>query len=169
MRLTGNVKNYDKKLLLRWFYGKKKWKNFENFKILFFFIHFQLCSLRWAASFSSKNLRKTQILGFKICSINFSNIKMFRILIFLQLSCYLVSLWCVFFIRKKGLLSWAAVEYRGLSTNYMVLKYNQINSTWKQTFVGLCVKQTCVFIFIYSGYCVKQTCVFISLFLAAVA
>ena len=57
-----------------------------------------------------------------------------------------------FFIRKKGVLSWAAVEYRGLSTSYVVLKYNQINSTRKQTFKDLCVKQTCVVIFLYSGY-----------------
>ena len=136
---------------------KKNEKFLKILKILnLFFTHFQLCSLRWATSFSSKKLRKTQILGFKICSINFSIIKMFqkrpRILKCLQLSCYLVSLWCVFFIRKKGPLSWSVVEYRGLSTNYVVLKYNQINSTWKQTFVALCVNQTCVFIFLYPGY-----------------
>ena len=131
---------------------KKDEKFLKILKILkvFFFTHFQLCSLRRATSFSSKNLRKTQILGFKICSINFSIIKMFqkrpRILKCLQLSCYLVSLWCVSFHQEKK------VFCRELSTNCVVLKYNQINSAWKQTFVVLCVKQTCVFIFLYSGY-----------------
>ena len=142
---------------------KKNLKILKNLKNLFF-THFQLCSLRWATSFSYKHLRKTQILGFKICSINFSIIKMFQkrpwILKCLQLSCYLVFLWCVFFISEKGLLSWAAVEYCGLSTNYVVLKYNRTNSTWKQTFVALCVKQTCVFVFLYPGCFLLVYCFF---------
>ena len=118
-------------LWLRWSYGKKKKrKNFENFKIFknLFFTHFQLCRLRWATAFSSKHLRKAQILGFKICSINFCIIKMFqkrlRILKCLQLSCYLVSLWCVFFIREKvfccGLL-WNHHHHKHISYIYYTL------------------------------------------------
>ena len=45
-----------------------------------------------------------------------------------------------FFHPEKNLLQWPAVEFRVLSISYVVLKYNQINSTWKQTFVALCVE-----------------------------
>ena len=39
----------------------------------------------------------------------------------------------VFFHKEKSLLSWAAVEYRGLSTNYVVLKYNLVKQLAEKT------------------------------------